>query len=920
MAEFALIEIGRNSGMSNGPCIRLLTISVFLLWGALASNACAQEPELIVEIERREIYEGESVRYSVTVNHVENPTAPVLSGLEDFQVMNLGGQSLNSQQITIINGRRTEIIRRGMQYSYRLTPKRSGRFTIPAPTGKVGNDEIIGQAVTLRVVAPEVQDSVILTLGVDRKSVYPMQSFEVSLTIAVKELPAGFTDKDPLSVQPTPPTLLLPCLTDDEVLDGIGVAKSWREVLEPLVSRQGNGVQINNVGSQSVFSLFDRQATGFHPTPSRTTRKNDNGQQIGYWVYQFRRTMIPQQVGDYQFGPATLKGTFADGFENGRLAGREIYAVAKSLSVNVKDVPIKGRPASYIGAVGNFDVSTALVPTAASVGDPMTLTVTLTGQGTLSDARPPDLSLLSEITDSFRMYEATEETTATSRRFTYSLRPLSTSVSEFPSVPISFFDVESEKYVTRMTDPIAVSIREAETLSGADIVSSPSETAASSIEVVASEGGLFANDSSLSSLRNESIRLDRWGSAWGGMVVAWLTATLGINRVRRIREDPALQRRRSAATRVNAALSEAGALLNSGTRSETCDSIRKAVAGLIADYANISDASLTPRDAAGQLAALGVDGSLCDETVGLLNDCDAARYGAAADDLTRLHTEAVSIVARLSVELRKLPAAKTSQFDVVATALLLVGLIFLGGCGEAPDLEVSKKFQDAEQTFASAANADDFARAARLNEQIGSAGFVSSTVFYNQGNAWMRAGETGRAIAAYRQAQRYRPRDPYLEANLRNALAVSGSSADVLPETGIAGFVFFWQNWISYREKFVVTTVLLAATLLLLLLAQLARRWLVLRRCGIVAGLTTIIFAVSAAWDLHRFDGTLHGVVLSKSTIARKGNAESYDTAFKDPLGRGAEFVVQEQRPGWIRAQVGDAGSGWLSERDVIVY
>lgn len=906
--------------MSNGPFVRFLTISAFLLWGALASRACAQEPELIVEIERREIYEGESVRYSVTVNHVENPTAPVLSGMDDFQVVNLGEQSLNSQQITIINGRRTEIIRRGMQYNYRLTPKRSGRFTIPAPTAKVGNAEITGQPVTLRVVAPEVQDSVILTLAVDRQSVYPMQRFELALTIAVKELPGEHNGRDPLSVQPTPPTLLLPCLTDDEVFEGIGVAKSWREVLKPLVSRQGNGVQINNVGAQSVFSLFDRQATGFHPTPRQTTRKDNNGKDIRYWEYEFRRTMVPQKIGNYQFGPATLKGTFADGFQNGRLAGREIYAVAKSLSVNVKDVPIKGRPESYIGAVGNFDVSMALAPTAASVGDPMTLTVTLTGQGTLADARPPKLSSLSEITDSFRMYEATEETTASSRRFTYSLRPLSTSVSEFPSVSVSFFDVESEKYVTRMTEPIAVSIREAETLSGSDIVSSPADTAAPSDEVVASEGGLFANDSSLSSVRDESIRLDRWGIAWGGMIVAWLVATLGINRVRRIREDPALQRRRSATTRVNTALSDAGALLNSGSRSETCDAIRKAVAGLIADFANVSEAGLTPRDAAEQLASLGIDGSLFDETVSLLNDCDAARYGAAAEDLSRLHAKAVDIVDRLVVDLRKLPGAKTSKFGVVATASLLACSIMLGGCGKAPDLEISKKFQEAEQAFANAANAVDFSRAARLNEQIGSAGFVSSAALYNQGNAWMRAGETGRAIAAYRQAQRYRPRDPYLEANLRNALVASGSSADVLPETGIAGFVFFWQNWISYREKFVVTTVLLAATLLLSLIGQLMRRPFVLRRCGIVAGLAAVIFAVSAIWDWQRFDGTVHGVVAAESAIARKGNAESYDTAFKEPLGRGAEFVVEERRQGWIRARVGDAGSGWLSERDVIVY
>ena len=899
---------------------RFLFGLAFLSIASLSGNLCAQEPELIVEIEKREIYEGESVRYVVTLNHVDNPTAPVLTGLDDFDIVNLGEQSLNSQQITIINGRQTEIIHRRMQYNYRLTPKQSGVFTIPAPTVKVGSDVLTGRAVTLRVVAPENQDTVILTLDVDRESVYPMQPFELSLTIAVKELPGELKDKDPLSVQPTPPALRFPCLTDDEIFDGIKPAKSWREFLEPLVSRDASGVQVNNVGSQSVFSLFDRQATGFHPTPKRTTRKNKEGEVVGYWEYRFRRRMIPQKIGRYQFGPATLKGSFADGIEQGRLVGREIYSVAKSLSVTVKDVPLDGRPDSYIGAVGNFEVSAALAPTAASVGDPMTLTVTLTGQGTLAESRPPEISSLPEVADAFRMYEATEETTANSRRFTYSLRPLSTAVTEFPAIPISFFDVQTEKYVTRMTEPIAVSIREAETFSGADIVSSPSEAANRSDEIIASDGGLFANDSSLGSLRNESIEPTRWAILWGGMIVAWLAASAGIKRVRRIREDPALRRRRSAVARVNAALADAAFLVHSGKRSETCDAIRKAVAGLIGDYANVADAGLTPRDAADHLVMLGIDGGLRNRAVALLNDCDAARYGAAADDLSRLHSEALEVVDLLVVELRKLPAAGRSAAGFAATVTLLVFSVFVEGCGAAPDLEISRKFQEAEQTFADASSTDEFARAARLNEQIGAAGFVSGAVLYNQGNAWMKAGETGRAIASYRQAQRFRPRDPYLEANLRNALTASESRADVLPETGVAGFVFFWQNWLSYPEKFVVTTALLATSLILSLLAQLlgGRWWL--RRCSAAAGVLAVIFVVSTAWDWQRYDLTIHGVVASETAVARKGNAESYETAFQEPLGRGTEFVVEESRSGWVRAHVGDAGAGWLSERDVVVY
>jgi hypothetical protein len=885
-----------------------------------ADLAMAQEPELIVEIEKQEIYEGESVLYRVTLNHVENPTAPVLAGLNDFQVTSLGEQSLNSQQITILNGRRTEIVRRGMQYNYRLTPRQSGLFTIPAPTAKVGNDVLNGREVTLRVVAPEVQDSVILELTVDRNSVFPMQPFELLLTVAVKELPGDLKERDPLSVQPKPPALNLAWLTDEQIPDGLDVEKNWREILEPMVSRQGNGVQINNIGSQSVFSLFDSQATAFHPTPKRTKRKDANGEDVGYWEYRFRRKLIPRKLGEYQFGPATLKGTFADKFEDGRLAGREVYVFANSLTVTVKDVPFDGRPESYIGAVGTFVVEAELAPASARVGDPMTLTVTLTGQGTLADARPPEIALLPGIANQFRMYEATEETKSGSRRFTYSLRPLSTSVTEFPPIPVSFFDVEAEKYVTRMTKPIEVTIREAETLSGADIVSSPGETAGVSTEIVASEGGIFANDSSLSWLRNESIQPVRWIAAWAGMLAAWAIASLAISRVRSIRKDPALQRRRSAATRVKSALAEAAKLLDSGSPDETCDAIRRAVSGLIADFADVSDAGLTPRDAAEQLTVLGVEGSLRDRTVALLNDCDAARYGAASNDVSRLHAAGVGIANELMVELKKSPVVLRKRLSGAAMALLLLGSVFVSGCSSAPDLEASKKFQDAAQAFAEASTPDDFARVARLTQQVGDADFVSRAVLYNEGNAWMRAGETGRAIASYRQAQRYRPRDPYLEANLKNALSATHSNAEVTMEIGIAGYVFFWQNWLSYPEKFVVTTTLLAATLLLSLIGQFCGTRGVSRRLTFGGGLLCVIFMASTGWDWQRFDRTLHGVVTSEQAVARKGNADSYEAAFKDSLAEGTEFIVHEERNGWVLVQVGDAGTGWLSNRDVAIY
>ena len=105
-------------------------IAAICLIAGTAADLAAQSAELIVDIEKQEIYEGESVLYRVTLNHVANPSAPKLDGFDDFQVGTLGEQSLDSRQVTIINGRRSEIVRRGRQYNYRLTPTKSGTLTI----------------------------------------------------------------------------------------------------------------------------------------------------------------------------------------------------------------------------------------------------------------------------------------------------------------------------------------------------------------------------------------------------------------------------------------------------------------------------------------------------------------------------------------------------------------------------------------------------------------------------------------------------------------------------------------------------------------------------------------------------------------------------------------------------------------------
>ena len=237
------------------------------------------------------------------------------------------------------------------------------------------------------------------------------------------------------------------------------------------------------------------------------------------------------------------------------------------------------------------------------------------------------------------------------------------------------------------------------------------------------------------------------------------------------------------------------------------------------------------------------------------------------------------------------------------------------GCGEAPDLETSRRFQEAEELFAKASEPNQFLRVAGLYQEIIDSGFESGVVFYNQGNAWMQAGQTGRAIASYRQAERIMPRDPYLIANLKQALNDASPS-----ETPILDHVFFWQRSLSYAEKFLAVTVLLAMAILAGLMRQLGVARVVFRNICIATSIVLLLMIVSVARDWLNIENTVHGVVVD-DVVARKGGSTTYEPAFTQPLRSGTEFILLESSASdWLRIQLTDDKEGWLPNRAAVTY
>jgi tetratricopeptide (TPR) repeat protein len=233
---------------------------------------------------------------------------------------------------------------------------------------------------------------------------------------------------------------------------------------------------------------------------------------------------------------------------------------------------------------------------------------------------------------------------------------------------------------------------------------------------------------------------------------------------------------------------------------------------------------------------------------------------------------------------------------------------------KAADVDLATKLLRAQDTFQQAKSKEDYLKAAAMYQEILDAGIVNGTILYDQGNAFMKAGERGRAIACYRQAKIYHPRDPYLDANLQYAL---GSPAgDVAPLAQL----YFWRNWIGYREIFTWMMVFGCSAFVLAMIPIFRPNARILTRLSLVPAAATLLLAAAGAMDWYRFDYLSQGVVTATEVTARKGNADSYAPAFTKPLAEGTEFTVVDERGGWLLVQLADGPQGWIPSRDAVIF
>jgi len=860
------------AGTVSGGVGLVSAVAVLLLGGGVPARA-QQSLSAQGAVSSESVFVGEPFRFQIQVSGSESLPKPDVSGITAFQVTYQGGGANSSTSMTIINGKMTREVRRGYNFNYELIAKRPGRLTIPSIQVEDGDRQARTRPIEIEARQPEETDDFKLRLELSKADVYVGETLLLDVTFYYQS-------------EVENPQLNL-----------------------PLTELPG-------------FEFYDQEA------PKGKDMAILDGER--YRTMRLRKAMIPTRAGDYDVPPATLTFRGMVGFRtmqdlffgpSRRRQFRRLVIPSNELELRVRPLPEQGRPALFAGHVGDYRLQAEASPQEVNVGDPITLTLTLSGPDFLDHVSAPPLREQESLQRDFRLPREMAAGTVEGRvvTFTQTIRPVNEDVREIPPIELPYFDPEEERYRTARSSAIPLEVRPTRVVTASD-AEGADPVAGAPQEVENRSQGIAHNYEDLGALRPRNFEVTTWlGSAGFWSVVAlppvvYFALLLWVHHTRRRRAEP----ERVRAERAFARFSEAAG------KASLPDDVLKAFRGYFGDKFRLSAGALTCRDVEEALRGRDVAEETLREIRRIFEAAEASRYagGAAADG--------ADLAARSRAVVEELEAGKGRRNGRLAARLLPVWLVLIWmpapgeaglepGEAEALFREANAAFREANELMASdPQEAGDLYEKAILRYEriIRDGGIRNGKLYYNLGNAYFRIDDLGRAILNYRRAEELRPNDANLLQNLEFARQRRTDRIEASGGDRVAEIVFFWHADLParWRARLFTGAVVLAWGALS---AGLFWPRPFLRGVAGAGGVAAVLLLGSLLVEAQQRAESRAGVILAEEVVAREGDSTSYEASFEKPLHAGTEFHLSERRPGWVRVELLDGRTTWLPESAV---
>ncbi len=392
---------------------------IYVLFFIVSCNMLHAQVQFEVKLSKKRLGINERLRVDFEMNHDGDNFSP-----PDFQGFRVVGGPNQAISNSYINGKRSY----SKTYSYFLSPQSRGKYTIGQAT-----IEIEGQIYKTTPIQVEV------TSAVDKPKDGNNAEYVASENV---HLVAEISNTSPYLNE------AITVVYKMYVSHNVSITSSWREIDTPKYADFWS----QNIDNQGNFKIYEGKYQG-----------------EDYRYVILRTTVLyPQKTGKLNIEPLTLDVPIDVQGNRRDIFGRRLMTrVNKTISagnrtIDVKPLPVEGRPDNFTGAVGSFEFDVITNKTTLDADEALQLSVKVSGKGNIKLFDLPGIKL----PNSLEMYEPERKENVRTNRAGMSgeVKEVYTVIPQlkgnFPIRPITFsyFNPKTEKYSTISSEEIILNV------------------------------------------------------------------------------------------------------------------------------------------------------------------------------------------------------------------------------------------------------------------------------------------------------------------------------------------------------------------------------------------------------------------------------------------------------------------------------
>nr|WP_319492810.1 BatD family protein [uncultured Desulfobacter sp.] len=589
---------------------------------------------------------------------------------------------------------------------------------------------------------------------------------------------------------------------------------------------------------------------------------------------------------------------------------KPVRVVSNPVDLTVTALPEYHGDQSFSGLVGNFSIASALDKTTVKTGESATLTVTIKGTGNIMDAALPALNLDMA---KFKVYEDTpaQDVQVTEQGFTghkVFKQALVASVpgkAVVPAIHLIFFDTDTNTYKTVTTAPLSLDVQPGGPSTVVDVVPAVNteDNAAVVSKVEKSEVKMQNRD--ILDIKEEISSIHSQPSlsmAWFAFLVC--LPAFGFGAASTALRFGAREKSLKAQYREKALEYLKKARKTSPEAPEFLPGLSSALTYAVLGLGGKGGQSLTREEARQILSRSGRDQETVDKVTRLMDTMDAARFGGKPMDENTAQ-KSLAQVASLIRTLMVVICAGVCLFMARGTGLAAQAHADTGIPKQVHAVQDNAGvFVDAVRAY----KAGDYAAAAAQFEAIAATHVKNPDLFYNTGNAYLKAKDIGRAILWYERAKKLAPSDPDLKFNLAYAQSLLKDKREA--GFSFADILYFWQGLVSLKWL-QYTSVTLSFCFFIWATVQKIRGRQIFSAVGIFIFLIFAATTLAAGLEYNRINSDVKAVVLAEQADVRSGTMDNATLLFD--LHAGTRVHVLEKKENYIKIRFAKDKVGWVA-------